>query len=182
MKCTRIVDDRRLNGEPLEEVECFKYLGSVVAVDGRIETEVKSRINEVGKVMGGMRRVFNCRSLGMSVKRRLYEGVAVPTALYGSETWNMGVAERRRLNVLEMRCLRSMCGVTRMDRVRNVEVRRRTGVARDLAGRAEQSVLRWFGHVERMDECRVLKEIKRSDAGSVRLRGRPRTGWMDGWC
>ncbi len=67
--------------------------------------------------------MFKCRSLGMSVKRRLYEGVGSGTALYGAETWNMEAAEWKRLNVMEPRCLRSMCGVTRMDRVRNEEVR-----------------------------------------------------------
>ncbi len=59
-----------------------------------------------------MKRVFKCKSLGMSAKRSLYEGVVVPTVLYGAETWNVGAAERKRLNVTEMRCLRSMCGVT----------------------------------------------------------------------
>ncbi len=38
------------------------------------------------------------------------------------------------------------------DRVRNDEVRRRTGVVRELADRAEQGVLRWFGHVERTEK------------------------------
>ena len=184
MKCTRRVDgggmNVMLNGERLEEVDCFRYLGSKVSVDGSVEVEVKSRINEAGKVLGGMKRVFRCRSLGMNVKRKLYEGVAVPTALYGSETWSMGVAEKRKLNVMEMKCLRSMCGVTRMDRVRNEEVRRRTGVRKELSGRAEQSVLRWFGHMERMDEDRMVKKIMRSDAGGARLRGRPRLGWMEG--
>ncbi len=66
----------------------------------------------------------------MSTKRRLYEGIVVPMALYGAETWNMGAAERKRLNVMKMRCLRSMCGVTQMDRVRNEEVRRRTEVVK----------------------------------------------------
>ncbi len=41
--------------------------------------------------------MFKCRSLGMSVKRRLYEGVGSGTALYGAETWNTGAAERKRL-------------------------------------------------------------------------------------
>ncbi len=98
-------------------------------------------MNEVGKVCGGMKRVFKCKSLGMSAKKRLYEGVVVPTALYGAETWNMRAAESKRLNVMEMRCLRSMCGVTRMDRVRNDEVQRRTGVVKELAERAEQGLL-----------------------------------------
>ena len=39
----------------------------------------------------------------MKVKRRLYEGVAVSTALYGVQTWSVTVAEKR-LNVMEMRC------------------------------------------------------------------------------
>ncbi len=51
--------------------------------------------------------MFKCKSLGMSAKRRLCEEVVVPTALHGAETWNMGAAERKRLNVMEMRCLRN---------------------------------------------------------------------------
>ncbi len=134
MKCTRLVDGRRmnvaLNGEVFEDVEHFKYLGSHVDMNGGIEGEVKFRMNEVGKVCRGMKRLFKCKSLGMSAKTRLYEGVVVPMALYGAEPWNMGEAERKRLNVMEMRCLRSMCGVTRMDLVRNEEVRRRTEVVK----------------------------------------------------
>ncbi len=91
-----------LNGELLDEVECFKYLGSHIAVDRGIEGEVKFRTNEVGKVCGGVKRVFKCRSLGLNAKRRLYEEVVVPTVMYGAETWNMGAAERRRLNGGEM--------------------------------------------------------------------------------
>ncbi len=56
--------------------------------------------------------MLSCRSLGMSAKRRLCEGIVVPAALCGAETWNMGAAERSRWNVMEMRCLRSKCGVT----------------------------------------------------------------------
>ncbi len=61
MKCMRLGDGRRMNvtldGEVLEEVECFKYLGAHVAVDGGIEGEVKFRMNEIGKVCGGMKSV-----------------------------------------------------------------------------------------------------------------------------
>ncbi len=64
------------------------------------------------------------RALGKNAKRRLYEGVVVPAALYGAETCNVREAEWNRLDVFEMRCLRSMAGVTRMDRVRNEEERR----------------------------------------------------------
>ena len=44
--------------------------------------------------------------------------------LYGAEAWGMKSAERRKLNLLEVKCLRSLVGVSRMDKVRNEEVRR----------------------------------------------------------
>ena len=44
-----------------------------------------------------------------------YEGVVVPTALYVAEAWAMSSAERRKVNVLEMKCLRSLVGVSRVD-------------------------------------------------------------------
>ena len=50
----------------------------------------------------------------------------------------MRSAERRKVNVLEMKCLRSLVGVSRMDRVKNEEVRRRAGTERELASRADQ--------------------------------------------
>ena len=44
---------------------------------------MKSRINDVGKVLRGVKKVFSCRAIGMNVKRRrLFEGVAVPTTIW----------------------------------------------------------------------------------------------------
>ena len=63
----------------------------------------------------------------------------------------MRSAERRKVNVLEMKCLRSSVGVSRMNIVRNEEIHRRAGIEIELTSRADQRVLRWFGNVERMD-------------------------------
>ena len=101
----------------------------------------------------------------------------------------MGSAERRKVNVLEMKCLRSLVGVSRMDRVRNEEVRRRAGIEREFASRADQRVLRWFGHVERMDEHRIAKRVLMAELSEGRVRGGlgpPREGGLgqqrnDGW-
>ncbi len=48
----------------------------------------------------------------------------------------------------------------------------------ELTERAEQEVLQWFGHVERMEE-HLVKKITRSDVRGVRPRGRPRMEWLD---
>ena len=92
----------------------------------------------------------------------------------------MRSAERRKVNVLEMKCLKSLVGVSRMDSVRSEEVRRRAGIERELTSRADERVLRWFAHVERMDEHRMARKVLMADVSGGRVRGRPRLGWMDG--
>ena len=64
------------------------------------------------------------------------------------------------MNALVMKCLRSLIEVSRMDRVRNSEVRRRAGIEREFASRADQRVLRWFGMWrEKKKNCIQMKEI-----------------------
>ena len=146
MRCSRSEDSPRLNvlldGEVLEQVDQFKYLGSIIAENGGVEADVINRVKEGSKVLGAVSGVIKNRGLGMDVKRALYEKVIVPTVTYGSELWGMKERERQKLNVFEMRCLRSMCGVTRWDRLRNTVVRDRTGVNKELAERVDKNVLR----------------------------------------
>ena len=92
MRCSRYGNGHRmhviLNGEPLEEVDCFKYLGSQAAADGGCERDMVHRINEGYRAWGVLKKsVLSNRGLGIKAKRCLYEGVIVPTALYGAEVW-----------------------------------------------------------------------------------------------
>ena len=64
--------------------------------------------------------------------------------------------------------------------VRNEEVRSRAGIEREFANREDERVLRWFGHVERMDEYRMARKVLMAEVSGGRVRGRPRLGWMDG--
>ena len=115
-------------------------------------------MNEGYGALGALKSVLSTRGLGIKAKKCPYEGVIIPTALYAAEAWGMRSAERRKVNVLEM-CLRSLVGVSRMDRVRNEELLRRAGIEMELASRADQRVLRWFGHMERMDDYRMARRV-----------------------
>ena len=170
----------RLKGELLEEVESFRYLGSEISRDAGMSVEVEKRTKEGMATYGAMKSIWKVKEVGMNAKRALYESIIVPTVLYGGEAWGLRQAERNRLDVMEMMCLRSMCGVTRRDRVENVEVRRRVGVDRSMAVRAEERVLSWFGHMERMSGERLTKRVYESEVGGARRRGRPPKGWMNG--
>ena len=175
----RVVANVCLNGEILEEVDSFKYLGSVVSRKGGVVEDVNARVNEGAKVGGALKSVWKVRSVSMGVKRKMYGSIVVPTVLYGAECWAVKAAEKRRLNVFEMSCLRSMCGVTRLDRITNEEIRRRVGVEVELSERVNRSVLRWFGHVERMSEERMARKVYNSTVIGMRQRGRPFRVWMD---
>ena len=126
--------------------------------------------------MGSVESVLSNKGLGINMKC-LYEGEIVPTALYGADAWGMRSYERRKVNVLEMKCLRSLVGVSYLDRVRDEEVHRRARIERELVSRVDQRVLRWFEHMERMNECHFARRVLMAEVSGVRARNR-----MDGWC
>ena len=99
MRCSRYGNGDRMhvivNGEPLEEVDCFKYLGSQVAADGGCERDVVHRMNEGYRAWGALKSVLSNRGLGINAKKCLYEGVIVLTALYGAEACCMRSAEKK---------------------------------------------------------------------------------------
>ena len=109
----------------------------------------------------------------------MYESIVVPGMLYGSETWAMSARDRSRLEVVEMKCLRSICGVTRMDRLRNEYIRNRCDLKNGIGVKVERNVLRWFGHIERMDDERLVKKVYESSVEGGRRRGRPCKRWKD---
>ena len=101
-----------LNGEPVEDVDYFKYLGSQLAANGGCERDVVHRMNEGYRVRGVLKSVLSNIGFGIIANKCLYEGVIVPTALYGVEACGMRSVERRKANVLEMKCLGSLVSVT----------------------------------------------------------------------
>ncbi|KAM2249069.1 hypothetical protein ACFXTI_003764 [Malus domestica] len=68
-----------------------------------------------------------------------------------------------KMGVVEMRMLRWMCGHTRKDKIRNMDIRGKVGVA-EIEGKMRENRLRWFGHAQR----------RPTDAPGRRGRGRPR--------
>ena len=69
-------------------------------------------MNEGYRALVAPKSVLSNRGIGIKAKKCLYEGIIAPTALYGAEEWGMRSAERRKVNVLEIECLRSFFGVS----------------------------------------------------------------------
>ena len=67
------------------------------------------------------------------------------------ETWPMKRAQEKRMEVAEMRMLRCMCGVTRLDRIKNDYIRGTVKVA-EVTKKMQERSLQWYGHVIRREE------------------------------
>nr|XP_049695049.1 uncharacterized protein LOC126054270 [Helicoverpa armigera] len=76
-----------------------------------------------------------------------------------------------------MKMLRWMCGVTRLDKIRNEYVRGSLGV-RDVADKIQEKRLRWYGHVKRRPPEYIGNTTLNLDIPGQRRRGRPKLRWL----
>ena len=95
--------------------------------NGQIDAELEHRMGEARKMARVLKGEWRQRKMSREVKVDRYNSIIVSTALYGSETWTMTERMKQKVYVMEMSCLRRICGVTRMGRVRNEEIRRSCG-------------------------------------------------------
>ena len=170
----------QLEGQWLERVHNFRYLGMDIGDEGDMNAEINHRIAEGMKGLGGLKEIWKRGSLTREVKLRMFESICIPAVLYGCETWMVNRMVRRKVCVFEMNGLRAICDLSRRDRVRNVRIREICNWNKSLVTRVEQGVLKWFGHVNRMDDERLARKLFVSEVVGERGRGRPRWRWMDG--
>jgi hypothetical protein len=98
-------------------------------------------VTEGEKVGGVLKNTWKGEGMSRDADRSMYEGIVVPTLLYGSEVWAASADDRRRMGVMEMKCMRAMCEVSIRDKIKN-EVRRRCGSELSIGERMGRNVLR----------------------------------------
>ena len=92
--------------------------------------------------------------------------------MYGAETWAVKKAQKNKLDVAEMRMLRWMSGVTKLDRIRNERIRGTTKVG-EISKKVQESRLKWYGHVLRREYEYVGKRVMAMEVPGNRRRGIP---------
>ena len=85
-----------INGNILEQVQQFKYLGSLLSEDGRSEREIRARIAMAKDAFDKHQQLLS-NSLNKDIKKRLVKAPVWSVLLYGAETWTMKKADRKRL-------------------------------------------------------------------------------------
>ena len=170
--------DINLQGQNLERVNTFKYLGATLAENGDLDAEMTHRIQSGWKNWKRVSGILCDRRISLRVKGKVYKTVVRPAMMYGAETWAVKKAQEKKLDVAEMRMLRWMSGVTKLDRIRNERIRGTTKVG-EISKKVQESRLKWYGHVLRREEEYVGKRVMAMEVPGKRRRGRPKRRWMD---
>lgn len=165
-----------VDGQRVEQVDSFKYLGSIISEDGTNLRDVKTRI-ALAKEAFNKRKELLTKRFSRALKKRITKVLIWPVVLYGCETWTLRKAEIDRLQALEMWIWRRLEKISWEDKISNVEVLDRVGETRCLIRTICQRKKNWIGHVLRGEG--LLRDVLEGRMLGKKRTGRPRMGMID---
>ena len=112
----------KIKGQRLEEVENFKYLGSIISNEGS-KPEILSRISQTTAALSRLKIIWRVKNISLASKVKLMWTLILSTFLYVCESWTLAAEIKRRIQALEMRCYRRLLNISYKDHVTNEEVR-----------------------------------------------------------
>ena len=176
-----------INGQDVESVEQFTYLGSVLNSSSGSRSEQVRQIGIAATTMQNLAQIWKVTALRLTTKLRLYMTLVIPVLLYASDTWTLTKVYTSLLQAFHMRCQRQILGVRWFDKKTNASVTQRTGLPH-IGKLIQHRRYSLFGHVVRMDSrapchrimklCRDITAKRRVPSGWKRPRGRPCTTWL----
>ena len=162
-----------LRDKPLEQISNFNYLGCDITYNK--EKDYIKKINKFQSVCGTISKTFKNKAR-LDTQTRLYNILAIPVVLYGSEAWTTTKLKEQRLRTAEMAFLRKIKGLTREDRVRNTIIRSELKIT-PLEEKVQSYKQKWREHVTRMPAERLPQMLLKYKAPGKRSTGRPIKRW-----
>ena len=108
----------KVNGQKLETVTSFKYLGSVITDEGS-KPEILSRLAQTAAALTRLKPVWSDRNISLSSKIRLMCSFVTSIFLYACESWSFSAELQRTIRATEMRCYRKIERISYKDHVTN---------------------------------------------------------------
>ena len=169
----------RVDGNTIEAVDKYVYLGKTITRTGDIDEEIKKRIGLGWNAFGKWSHILKNREASPKVKKRLMDTYILPVMTYAAETWALSEAQLESLAIAQRKMERQMIGVSLLDHKTNTWIREQTQIE-DIRKNIKESKHRWAGHVARMTDNRWTS---RTTIWQPRLfqrgRGRPSLRWRD---
>ena len=141
-----------VNGQRLETVKSYRYLGSIITDEGS-KPDILARIAQTTAALTRLKPLWNDRNITVSSKIRLMRSLVMSVFLYASETWTLSADLQKRIQAMKIRCFRKILRISYKDRVNNEAVRNKIkqaiGPYDDLLTTVKKCKLKWYGHVSR---------------------------------
>ena len=136
-----------IDGETVETVSDFIFLGSKITTDGDCSHEIKRRLLLGRKVMTNLFSILKSRDIALTTKVCLVKAMVFPVVMYGCESWTVKKAECRRIDGFELWCWRRLLRVPWTTRRSNQSILKEISPGCPLVGLMLKLKLQYFGHL-----------------------------------
>uniref|UniRef100_A0A670I4Q4 ribonuclease H n=1 Tax=Podarcis muralis TaxID=64176 RepID=A0A670I4Q4_PODMU len=168
----------QIEGKEMEAVRDFTFLGSMITADGDSSHEIKRRLLLGRRAMTGLDSILRSRDVTLPTKVRIVKAMVFPVVMYGSESWTIKKADRRRIDAFELWCWRRLLRVPWTARRSNASILKEISPECSLEGQIVKLRLQYFGHLRRREDS-LEKTLMLGKKEGTRRRGRQRTRWLD---
>ena len=137
----------QIDGETVESVTDFIFLGSKITADGDGSHEIKRHLLLGRKVTANLDSILKSRDITLPTKVHLVKGMVFPLVMYGCESWIIKKAEHQRIDAFELWCWRRLLRVSWTARRSNQSILKEISPEYSLEGLMLKLKLQYFGHL-----------------------------------
>ena len=168
-----------IDGETVETVSDFIFLGSKITADGDCSHSIKRHLLLGRKVITNLDSIFKSRDITLPTKVCLVKAMVFSVVMYRCESWTVKKAECRRIDTFELWSWRRLLRDPWAARRSNQSILKEISHGCSLEGMTLKVKLQYFGHLMRRVDS-LEKTLMLGEIGGRRRRGRQRMRWLDG--
>ncbi|VDO80739.1 unnamed protein product [Schistosoma margrebowiei] len=160
-----------LDGETLEDVESFTYLGCIIDEQGGSNADVKARIGKARVAFLQLKNIWNSKQLSTNIKVRIFNTNVMAVLLFGAENWRTTTTTIKKVQVFINSCLRKILNIHWPDTISNSLLWERTN---QLPAEEEirKRQWKWIGHTLRKSSNCITRQTLTWNPEGKRKRGR----------
>ena len=154
----------QIEGETMETVRDFIFLGFKITADGDCSHEIKRHLLLGRKTMTNLDSILKSRDITLMTKVLLVKAMVFAVVMYGCKSWTIKKAERRRIDAFEQWCWRRLLRVPWTARRSNQSILKEISPEYSLEGLILKWKLQYFGHLmqktDSLKKTLMLKKIE----------------------
>ena len=168
----------QIDGETMETVIDFIFLGSQITADGDFSHEIKRRLLLGRKAMTNLDSILKSRDITLTTKVCLVKAMVFSIVMYGCESWTIEKAECQKIDAFELWCWKRLLRVPWTARRSNWSILKKINPEYSLEGLMLKLKFQYFGHMMRRTDS-LEKTLMLGGIGGRRRRGQQRIRWLD---